>query len=243
MQARGLGERESPRPIPQIFIDEYRSTGARQDFATCGTVAACLRQLAANTDDPEACVEWMAEKFKCISFHNGNFVNEVIRLFKGGELTADGAAVAVKFYLSRARTFLDLSDLSNRAQFLYFAIQLASLLPDPKQGAMEAMNAYLEASMFNLGPEERQDFFRRMTTEGSQRIIRREHLGEFTQIAKGLKAAKDAVVPSLMEQEQFKEKALAINWGVNEAIIEFTKGCFSAVELMSALHKEGVFTS
>ncbi|MDR0715317.1 MAG: hypothetical protein LBF25_00830, partial [Puniceicoccales bacterium] len=147
IQARDLDERESTRAVPQDFIDAFRGTGTWQDFATSGIVEARLCQLAANTSDPVACVEWMAEKFRCALFRNGNFVGEVIRLFKGGELTAGGAAAAVKFYLSRARTFLALSNLSNRAQFLYFAIQLASLLPDPKQGAMEAMNAYFEASM------------------------------------------------------------------------------------------------
>ncbi|MDR0680135.1 MAG: hypothetical protein LBF42_03875 [Puniceicoccales bacterium] len=204
MQARGLGERESPRPIPQDFIDAFRGTGTRQDFATSGIVEARLCQLAADTDDPEACVEWMAEKFKCIPFHNGNFVNEVICLFKGGELTAEGAAAAVEFYKSRIalfraneQSFEGTGTRVVKGEFFRFAVLLVALLPSEKTGpAMESLlRAYGESYEINL--------------ETADDTYDRELHAILQAIANGLTDAKTNFGDALLEGE-FEERAKEI---------------------------------
>jgi hypothetical protein len=194
--------------------------------AKTGTYVANLYRLAGASTDPRACADKIANKLRYVSFHSGKFISALIEMKQAGKLSAETLNVAFEFYLSRPHMFLGNS--SNRAEFLRFAIQLVPFLPDPEQGAKEVVNAYLKALMPLLKPNEKQNF-----------LQGQEISNEFTQLARGLKEAKDAT-----DSSKFKEIVHGICDGVEEAIDEFFTQKLSrpapANGLMPALYAEGV---
>jgi hypothetical protein len=197
--------------------------------AKTGTYVANLCRLAGASTDHTAYVDKIANKLRSTLFHNGNFINALTKMERAGKLSTDVRNAVFKFYLSRLNTFSG-NPPSNRAEFLRFAIQLVPFLPNPKQGAKEVVNAYLEALMPLLRLDEKRNFLQGVGIPN-----------EFTQLASGLKEVKDATNPL-----KFEEIVYEISGGVEEAIDEyFTQELgrpAPANGLMPALYAKEVLT-